>query len=218
MGAVVSQLRYPDDTLAEAGGAIWRDGRGSNYGRGDAPADWRYATARSVDYGSAGKLDGTRRGIRTSRRVFNRICAGILRGRCIFRFTLRAAGYRVVDQPRSVVYHVEGVSYGSNASDAAAATQERSRLAFAAKWEAELRDHLEPNAANVDRAAPRLAGTKTMLAIDEHVPFTDRDAGSRRIRFLIDLLRERGWHVIFGTWMRANTNRTQATFARAGSS
>ncbi len=67
------------------------------------------------------------------------------------------------------------------------------------KWESELRNHLEPDAANVDRAARRLAGTKTMLVIDEHVPFTDRDAGSRRMRFLIDLLRDRGWHAIFGS-------------------
>ncbi len=198
VGAVVSQLRYPDDTLAEAGGAIWRDGRGSNYGRGDPPADWRYATARSVDYGSAASLM-VRAAAFAQAGSFSTAFAPAYYEDVDLCFTLRAAGYRVVYQPRSVVYHVEGVSYGSNASDAAAAMQERSRLAFAAKWEAELRDHLEPNAANVDRAARRLAGTKTMLAIDEHVPFTDRDAGSRRIRFLIDLLRERGWHVIFGS-------------------
>ncbi|HTA40311.1 MAG TPA: glycosyltransferase, partial [Candidatus Acidoferrales bacterium] len=45
-GAVVSQLRYPDGSLAEAGGVLWRDGRGSNYGRGDSPMDWRYASVR----------------------------------------------------------------------------------------------------------------------------------------------------------------------------
>lgn len=196
--AVVSQLRYPDDTLAEAGGAIWRDGRGSNYGRGDAPADWRYATVRTVDYGSAASLM-VRAAAFAQAGEFSTAFAPAYYEDVDLCFTLRAAGYRVVYQPRSVVYHVEGVSYGSNASDAAAAMQERNRVAFAAKWQAELRSHLEPNAADVDRAARRLAGTKTMLVVDEHVPFTDRDAGSRRIRFLIDQLRERGWHVIFGS-------------------
>ncbi|HTA39545.1 MAG TPA: glycosyltransferase, partial [Candidatus Acidoferrales bacterium] len=112
---------------------------------------------------------------------------------------LRTAGYRTLYQPRSVVYHAEGVSFGSNASDAARALQDRNRVAFARKWAGELREHCEPNAAHVDRAARRRMGTKTMLVVDAHVPFTDRDAGSRRMAFLIDLLRARGWHVIFGS-------------------
>jgi O-antigen biosynthesis protein len=197
-GAVVSQLRYPDDTLAEAGGAIWRDGRGSNYGRGDAPADWRYATARSVDYGSAASLMVIAAAfVRAG--GFSTAFAPAYYEDADLCFSLRAGGYRTMYQPRSIVYHAEGVSYGSNASDAARALQERSRRTFAAKWEAELRAHLEPNADNVERAARRLTGTKTMLVVDEHVPFTDRDAGSRRISFLIDLLRDRGWHAIFGS-------------------
>ncbi|MBV8490602.1 MAG: glycosyltransferase, partial [Candidatus Eremiobacteraeota bacterium] len=53
IGAVVSQLRYPDGTLYEAGAIIWQDGRGSNYGRGQSPKDERYRYVRDVDYGSA---------------------------------------------------------------------------------------------------------------------------------------------------------------------
>ncbi len=114
-------------------------------------------------------------------------------------FALRAKGYRIRYQPRSIVDHVEGASYGSNLREEARAMQERSRHRFAAKWHDALRDHMEPNPEQIERAARRLSGTRTIVVVDEHVPFTDRDAGSRRIFFLIELLRKRGWHVIFGS-------------------
>ena len=197
-GAAVSQLRYPDGTLAEAGGVLWRDGRGSNYGRGNSPADWRYASAREVDYGSAASLI-VRADAFAAIGGFSTAYDPAYYEDADLCFALRAAGYRTLYQPRSVVYHAEGVSFGSNASEAARALQDRNRAAFAQKWAAELRDHFEPDASDADRAARRRMGASTMLVVDAHVPFTDRDAGSRRIRFLIDLLRARGWHVIFGS-------------------
>ncbi|HEY1607943.1 MAG TPA: glycosyltransferase, partial [Paraburkholderia sp.] len=197
-GAVVSQLRYPDDTLAEAGGVLWRDGRGSNYGRGNAPTDWRYATARDVDYGSAASLM-VRADAFAAAGGFSTAYAPAYYEDADLCFALRAAGFRTRYAPGSVVYHAEGISFGSNASDAARALQERNRATFAQKWGEELRGHFEPNAADADRAARRRMGTKTMLVVDAHVPFADRDAGSRRIRFVIDVLRARGWHTIFGS-------------------
>lgn len=43
------------------------------------------------------------------------------------------------------------------------------------------------------------ANRNAILIADDHVPFTDRDAGSRRIAFLIDLLVAQGWRVIFAS-------------------
>ncbi|HEY5425074.1 MAG TPA: glycosyltransferase [Candidatus Tumulicola sp.] len=198
VGAVVSQLRYPDDTLAEAGGVIWRDGRGSNYGRGQAARDWRYRSVRDVDYGSAASLL-VRAGAFAQAGGFAPEFAPAYYEDADLCFALRARGYRISYQPRSIVYHAEGISYGSNSRDDARAQQARNRAVFAAKWEVELREHYEPVPTNVEAAARRLSGAPSIVVIDQHVPFTDRDAGSRRIAFLIDLLRGRGWHVIFGS-------------------
>jgi GT2 family glycosyltransferase/glycosyltransferase involved in cell wall biosynthesis len=202
VGAAVSQLRYPDDTISEAGGVIWSDGRGSNYGRGGSPRDWRYCSPRDVDYGSAASLM-VRRADFLDAGGFSGEFAPAYYEDADLCFALRSRGYRVVYRPDSVVYHTEGVSYGSNARDDALALQERNRRVFAGKWSDELRAHLAPDSANVETAARRLAGKTTVVVADEHVPFTDRDAGSRRIFFLMELLRKRGWHVIFGSIDRA---------------
>ncbi|MBV8373455.1 MAG: glycosyltransferase, partial [Candidatus Eremiobacteraeota bacterium] len=198
VGAAVSQLRFPTERVAEAGGVIWNDGRGSNYGRARSPRNWRYCSRRAVDYGSAASLM-VRAAAFAQLGGFDATFAPAYYEDADLCFRLRASGLRVLYQPLSVVYHVEGASYGSNVQPEARAVQERHRHAFAAKWHAALREHFPPDPRNIERAARRLAGSPTVVVVDEHVPFTDRDAGSRRIAFLMDVFLKRGWHVIFGS-------------------
>ncbi|HZZ00681.1 MAG TPA: glycosyltransferase, partial [Candidatus Baltobacteraceae bacterium] len=215
IAAVVSQLRYADGTLAEAGGVMWRDGRGSNYGRGDSPDDWRYASARDVDYGSAASLM-VRANAFAGAGGFAPEFAPAYYEDADLCFALRERGGRVVYQPRSVVYHAEGVSYGSNVRSDARALQERNRHTFAAKWAQRLSAHFEPDPSAIDRAARRLGGSQTMLVVDDHVPFTDRDAGSRRIFALIELMRRGGRNVIFGSVDRTAYEPYAAALRDAG--
>lgn len=198
VAAAVSQLRAPGGRLSEAGGVIWRDGQGWNYGRGDSPNDWRYRSARDVDYGSAASLM-----VRTNafRNIggFDAAYAPAYYEDADLCFRLRAAGGRVVYRPGSIVYHAEGASYGSNRQPDARAAQERNRRIFVQCWHDQLAAHSPPDPANADAAARRLKGSRRILVADEHVPFTDRDAGSRRAFFLMQLLQTRGWQIVFAS-------------------
>ena len=50
IGMVGSKLIFADGTLQEAGGIIWSDGTGANYGRGDDPKAFMYNYVKDVDY------------------------------------------------------------------------------------------------------------------------------------------------------------------------
>ena len=66
---------------------------GWNYGRGDAPRDWRYRSPRDVDYGSAASLMVEPSGCGVPAALIPLSVPPITKT-SIFAFALRAAGYR----------------------------------------------------------------------------------------------------------------------------
>jgi len=195
VGIVGAKLLYPDRTVQEAGGIVWADGDGWNYGRGDHDYVAHYRYVRDVDYVSGACLL-VRRAILAATGGLDRRYAPAYYEDVDLAFAARALGYRVVYQPRAVVVHHEGLSHGTDPAAGGKRFQVRNRARFAEKWEAELARQEPHDPARLVRARDHRPGPR-VLVVDGMVPTYDRDAGSLRMFWLLTLLAELGCVVTF---------------------
>lgn len=195
VGLVGSKLVYPDGRLQEAGGIIFANAGGWNYGRTGDPSLERYNVPRDVDYCS-GAAVMVRRDLLTELGGLDEYFAPAYYDDVDLAFTLRERGLRVVYQPRAVVVHHEGVSHGTDETSGIKAYQGINRLKIVERWGRRLAEHLDQDPALVERAARR--GTRgIVVVVDHHVPRPDEDSGSVRMFGLLTTLRRLGWYVIF---------------------
>jgi GT2 family glycosyltransferase len=138
-GAVGGRLVFPDGRLQEAGGLVFEDASGANFGRNDyeleAPL---YAHVRRVDYCSGALLA-------TPRKLFLELGGFDTRYRPIYYedtdycFSVRRAGLEVYYQPEATVVHVEGATSGTDETTGLKRYQVRNRRIFRKKWREELK-------------------------------------------------------------------------------
>lgn len=196
VGVVAPKFISPDGSLSEAGGIIWNDGTGVNFGRGDNPGLFQYEYRREVDYGSAAAL-------MVSAELWREVGGFDERYLPMYYedadlcFQARERGWRVLYEPEAVIVHVEGATAGNDLESGHKRHQEQNRPKFVAKWRHLLEsEQMRPAPTNVRRAANRHRGPH-VLVIDHGVPTWDRDSGSLRMMNIMRTLLNLGARVSF---------------------
>ncbi|MEM4620337.1 MAG: glycosyltransferase [Desulfurococcaceae archaeon] len=196
VGIVGPKLIFPDGKLQEAGGIIWKDASGWNYGRGDDPEKPEYNYVKEVDYIS-GACILVRRELWDKIGGFDIRYAPAYFEDCDLAFTVRKMGFKVVYQPKSVVVHHEGISHGKDTSTGIKKYQDLNKYKFFEKWKNVLcEEHLE-NGKDPFLARDRSIFKKHILIIDHYVPEPDKDAGSKTMLNIIKIFKSLGFHVTF---------------------
>ena len=195
VGVVGPKILFEDGSLQEAGGIIWRDGSGWNYGRSQDPEKPEFNYLKEVDYVSGCCLT-IRKSLWEEIGGFDERFVPAYYEDTDICFEARARGYKVIYQPQSCIMHLEGASHGVSTSSGVKKYQVANQRKFREKWTEILERH-NVNAQDVFRSRDRSLKKPCILFIDHYVPWYDKDAGSRAVFMYLGVVLEMGFNVKF---------------------
>jgi O-antigen biosynthesis protein len=196
VGLTGSKLLMDNGSLQEAGGIIWRDGSGWNFGRGQEPTLHQFNYVKEVDYVSGASI-AIPKSLWDDIGGFDERYVPAYYEDTDLAFQVRATGLRTLYSPRSQVIHHEGVSHGTDLAAGFKAHQVKNQATFVAKWEAVLSVEHYLNGEQVFIARDRSRRRKHMLVVDHYVPQFDRDAGSRMMYDYLKMFVDAGFQISF---------------------
>lgn len=188
VGIVGSKMLYAQNKLQEAGTLIYKDLYFQ--GRLDAPTKSMYSYVKEVDY-VPGCCVLTPKKLFDEIGGFDEIYAPAYNEDPDYCYQLKKRGYKVLYQPKSIILHYEGVSYGKSRMERI----EKNRDIFNKRWAEELSKKTtfeEIKVPFTEKMRP-----KTILVIDDKLPEYDQHAGAKTIFHFIKLLKKMGMHIKF---------------------
>ena len=200
VGIVGAKLVYPDGSLQEAGGIIFNDGSGWNYGRGGSPQASTVEFVSDADYVSGACLAISRERF-TDLAGFDSLYSPAYYEDTDLCFKVRDQGARIIYQPKCAIIHFEGVSNGTSESSGIKRYQAINRTQFTKRWAHILANHPKPvpgpNAIGLIEKARHHSKKGHIFVVDAVTPQPDQDSGSVRMMTLLELLVEMGYRVTF---------------------
>jgi len=194
-GAAGSKLVYPDGRLQEAGGIVFSDANGWNYGKGWKPNHPKFNFVREVDYVSGASLMVKRSLWKEIGGLDKRYAPAYFEDSDLC-FEIRKHGFKVYYQPASLVIHHEGATAGTNLNEGFKKFQLINRPKFIEKWKKELTKQYGNDPRNVEKASSRGVGQR-ILVIDPILPMFDRAAGSLHLFNILKTLRKMNFQITF---------------------